>query len=116
MSEDEILSIIKRISNENGYACLESIRDHINIPNLERNLNSMVRDGSLERDIGLEHMWYGLTPQGYNRLNEIAESRTQKKRDKVFDVFLLLLGSAITLAIEHFAAIAEFISGLFRNQ
>lgn len=61
-----------------------------------------------------------LTPKGLARLQELEDRRknsadivSEKKKNNVFQVMLVLLGGVITLFIEHLPAIIEFISSLF---
>lgn len=116
MTENEILSTIKRLANENGLVCYDDLLQNINIPFLEKNLITMVNQGLLLRHLGKEYIWYGLTPHGHEKLEQLAQEHAEKKRDKAFNILLLFLGSALTLLVEHGAAIAKFIAGLFGKQ
>lgn len=116
MTEIEILSEINRLSNNSGLVRIDDLRERIPIPFLEKNLNIMAEQGLIFRQIGIDHSWYGLTPQGHGKLDQFTNEHTQQKRNRIFDVLLVLLGVALTIIVEHFAAIAEFVSGLFRKQ
>lgn len=61
-----------------------------------------------------------ITPRGDDALAEFenvskqkSDEKSQKKEDRVFDVFLVLLGAVIGLLIEHFSGVFGWIASLF---
>ena len=61
-----------------------------------------------------------ITPYGEDALAEFenvakqkADEKAQKKKDRAFDVFLVLLGAVIGLLIEHFSGVLGWITSLF---
>lgn len=61
-----------------------------------------------------------ITPRGDDALAEFeqvvknhSEEKSQKKKDRAFDVFLVILGAIVGLLIEHFSGIVSWIVSLF---
>ena len=83
-----------------------------------RLLKKLLNDGFIEGELDA-YRTISLTPKGLARLQELENSSnksrkivSEKKKNNIFQVLLVLLGGAITLFIEHFPAIIEFISSL----
>lgn len=61
-----------------------------------------------------------ITPRGEDALAEFeavskqkSDEKAQKKKDRAFDVFLVILGAVIGLLVEHFSGIVSWILSLF---
>ena len=61
-----------------------------------------------------------ITPRGEDALAEFeavskqkSDEHAQKKKDRAFDVFLVILGTVIGLFVEHFSGIISWIVSLF---
>ena len=61
-----------------------------------------------------------ITPCGEDALAEFeqvmqhhSEEKAQKKKDRAFDIFLVILGAVIGLLVEHFSGIIGLIVSLF---
>lgn len=61
-----------------------------------------------------------ITPRGEDALAEFeqvvknhSEEKSQKKKDRAFDVFLVILGAIVGLLIEHFSGIIGWLVSLF---
>ena len=81
-------------------------------------LQNLLDEGLISGRLGAYER-ISLTPKGIARLQELEDRRknsadiiSEKKKNNVFQVMLVLLGGVITLFIEHLPAIIEFISSL----
>lgn len=61
-----------------------------------------------------------ITPRGDDALAEFeqvvknhSEEKSQKKKDRAFDVFLVIFGAIVGLLIEHFSGIIGWLVSLF---
>lgn len=61
-----------------------------------------------------------ITPHGEDALAEFeyvaqqkADEKSQKKKDRAFDVFLVIFGAIVGLLIEHFSGIIGWLVSLF---
>lgn len=61
-----------------------------------------------------------ITPRGDDALAEFeqvvknhSEEKSQKKKDRAFDIFLVIFGAIVGLLIEHFSGIISWIVSLF---
>lgn len=61
-----------------------------------------------------------ITPRGEDALAEFeqvmqahSENEAQKKKDRAFDIFLVIFGAIIGLLVEHFSGIINRVASLF---
>ena len=87
-----------------------------------RLMQNLLNEGYIKGELS-EYRTISLTPKGYAHLQELEDSIkelnensrkivSEKNKNNVFQILLVLLGGVITLLVEHFPAIIEFIRSL----
>ena len=82
-------------------------------------LKNLLNDGYIEGELGA-YKTVSFTPKGYARLQELEDLQEQsrkvvseKKKNNIFQVMLVLLGGIITHLVAHLPSIIDFLSSLF---